>query len=122
MPITPDNDISNKFEAISRSQAVIEFELDGTIVTANENFLGAMGYTLAEVQGKHHSMFAEPEFAASAEYKQFWEKLGRGEFDAGEYKRLGKGGKEVWIHASYNPVLDDDGKPYKVIKLSLIHI
>ena len=116
MPITPDNDISNKFEAISRSQAVIEFELDGTIVTANENFLGAMGYTLAEVQGKHHSMFAEPEFAASAEYKQFWEKLGRGEFDAGEYKRLGKGGKEVWIHASYNPVLDDDGKPYKVIK------
>ena len=95
MPTTPDNDIFNKFEAISRSQAVIEFEPDGTIVTANENFLGAMGYTLAEVQGKHHSMFAEPEFAASAEYKQFWEKLGRGEFDAGEYKRLGKGGKEL---------------------------
>jgi len=105
-------------DAVSKSQAVIEFEMDGTIITANENFLSVMGYSLNEVQGKHHSMFADPAFAASAEYKEFWAKLGRGEFNAAEYKRLGKGGKEVWIQASYNPVFDDSGKPYKVVKFA----
>lgn len=105
-----------KTDAISKSQAVIEFQLDGTILTANENFLVTLGYTLDEVQGKHHSMFVEPEFARSAEYSEFWAKLARGEYEAKEYKRLGKGGKVVWIQASYNPILDENGKPFKVVK------
>jgi methyl-accepting chemotaxis protein len=104
--------------ALHKVQAVIEFELDGTILTANENFLATLGYTLPEIQGKHHSLFAEPAYAASAEYRAFWAKLGRGEFDAGQYKRLGKGGKEIWIQASYNPVFDASGKPYKVVKFA----
>ncbi|REL35465.1 methyl-accepting chemotaxis protein [Thalassotalea euphylliae] len=107
---------SGQIDAIGKSQAVIEFELDGTIIEANENFLMTMGYTLAEVKGKHHSMFAEPEVAGSAEYQQFWQKLGQGQFDSGEYRRLGKFGKEVWIQASYNPILDMNGKPFKVVK------
>ncbi|WP_448555501.1 methyl-accepting chemotaxis protein [Thalassotalea montiporae] len=107
---------SGQIDAIGKSQAVIEFELDGTIIDANENFLMTMGYTLAEVKGKHHSMFAEPEVAGSAEYQQFWQKLGQGQFDSGEYRRLGKFGKEVWIQASYNPILDMNGKPFKVVK------
>ncbi|NMP32435.1 PAS domain-containing protein [Thalassotalea sp. M1531] len=111
-------DLLAKVEAISRVQAVIEFELDGTIITANDNFLNAMGYTLEEIQGKHHSMFAETDYAQSAEYKEFWHKLNLGEFDSGEYKRFGKNKKEIWIQASYNPVFDDDGKPYKVIKFA----
>src|SRR3989304_2881973 len=102
--------------AIGRSQAVIEFELDGTILTANENFLDAMGYSLEEIQGEHHSMFVEPEYVRSREYKEFWAKLNRGEFLADEFKRIGKGGKEIWIQASYNPILDAKGKPYKVVK------
>jgi methyl-accepting chemotaxis protein len=111
-------DFSGQIEAVGKSQAVIEFNMDGTIITANENFCGAMGYALEEIQGKHHSMFADPELAASAEYKAFWEKLNRGEFDAGEFKRLGKGGKEIWIQASYNPILDMNGKPFKVVKFA----
>ena len=105
-------------EAIGRAQAVIEFNLDGTIVTANDNFLKAMGYTLDEIKGKHHSMFVEHSEREDAAYRQFWAKLNRGEFDSGEYKRVGKGGKEVWILASYNPVLDEKGKPFKVIKFA----
>lgn len=104
--------------AMSRSQAVISFEMDGTIIEANENFLSVLGYTLDEVKGKHHSMFAEPEFAASQEYKDFWKKLNDGEFQAAQYKRIGKGGKEVWIEASYNPILDMNGKPFKVVKFA----
>jgi methyl-accepting chemotaxis protein len=103
-------------DALSKSQAVIEFETDGTIITANENFLGAMGYTLREVQGKHHSTFVDPSYAASPEYKQFWIKLARGEFQAEQFKRFGKGGKEIWIEASYNPVIGPDGKVFKVVK------
>src|ERR1700759_3138950 len=102
--------------AINKSQAVIEFKLDGTIITANPNFLAAVGYSLDEIRGQHHSMFVEPAYRSSAEYKAFWEKLGRGEFDAGQYKRVGKGGKEIWIQASYNPVFDASGKACKVIK------
>lgn len=105
-------------DAINRSQAVIEFEMDGTIINANENFLSVMGYTLEEVVGNHHSMFADPEFAASQEYKDFWEKLNDGQFQAAQYRRLGKGGKEVWIEASYNPIFDMDGKPYQVVKFA----
>ena len=105
-------------DAISRAQAVIEFKLDGTIVTANQNFLNALGYSLPEIQGKHHSMFVDQSARDSAAYREFWAKLNRGEFDAGEYKRVGKGGKEVWILASYNPVIDQNGKPFKVVKFA----
>jgi len=103
-------------DALSRVQAVIEFTLDGTIVTANDNFLNTLGYSLEKIQGKHHSMFAEPSYAKSAEYKQFWQQLNAGKFDSGEYKRLAKGGKEIWIQASYNPIFDMNGKPFKVVK------
>jgi methyl-accepting chemotaxis protein len=104
--------------ALNRVQAVIEFQLDGTILHANQNFLDAVGYTLDEVQGRHHSMFCEGPFAASEAYKQFWERLRGGHFEHGEFKRVGKGGREIWINASYNPVFDADGKPYKVIKFA----
>ena len=103
---------------ISRSQAVVEFKMDGTIVSANENFLKAMGYSLAEIQGKHHSIFVEPSECDTAPYRQFWAKLNRGELQAAEYKRLGKGGREVWIQASYNPIFDSSGKPVGVIKFA----
>jgi methyl-accepting chemotaxis protein len=109
-------DFEGQLAAVSKAQAVIEFTLDGTILTANENFCKTLGYTLDEIKGKHHSMFADAAFAQSGEYRAFWAKLGRGEFDAGQYKRLGKGGKEVWIQASYNPIMDMSGKPFKVVK------
>jgi methyl-accepting chemotaxis protein len=109
---------SGKTAAISRAQAVIELNLDGTIITANENFLNALGYSLGEIQGKHHSMFVEPAVRDSAAYREFWAKLNRGEYDAAEFKRIGKGGKEVWILASYNPILDEKGKPFKVVKFA----
>lgn len=105
-------------EAISKAQAVIEFRMDGTVLTANENFLTAMGYALAEIQGKHHSMFVEPAARDSAAYRQFWERLNRGEYQAAEYKRVGKGGREVWILASYSPVLDQRGTPFKIVKFA----
>jgi methyl-accepting chemotaxis protein len=104
--------------ALNKAQAVIEFELDGKIVHANENFLKTLGYSLDEIKGHHHSMFCEPAYTQSSEYKMFWEKLNRGEFDAGQYKRLGKGGKEIWIQASYNPIIDANGKPFKVVKFA----
>jgi methyl-accepting chemotaxis protein len=104
--------------AISRSQAVIEFNMDGTIVTANQNFLDTLGYRLEEIRGKHHSMFVAPNLRDSAEYRGFWANLNRGEYQSAEYKRLGKGGKEVWIQASYNPIFDRNGKPCKVIKFA----
>ena len=97
--------------AIGKSQAVIEFNLDGTIITANQNFCAAMGYALSEIQGKHHSMFVDPAYKDSAEYRQFWERLNRGSFEAAQFKRFGKGGREVWIGASYTPVLDKNGRP-----------
>ena len=109
---------TSKVDAINRSLAVIEFKMDGTIITANENFLGAMGYRLDEIEGQHHSMFADDEYKASPEYREFWAKLNRGEFDASEYPRMAKGNKEIWIQASYNPILDENGKPYKVIKFA----
>lgn len=111
-----NNDYEGQIAAIGKAQAIIEFNMDGTIITANDNFVNTVGYSLAEIKGQHHSMFAEPGYAASAEYKQFWQRLNQGEFDAGEYKRLGKGGKEIWIQASYNPILDMNGKPFKVVK------
>ncbi|OED50121.1 chemotaxis protein, partial [Rhodobacteraceae bacterium (ex Bugula neritina AB1)] len=107
-----------KMAAISRAQAMIEFELDGTILTANENFLATVGYSLDEIRGQHHRMFCDPEYTRTPEYQKFWSDLAAGEFSAGEYKRFGKGGAEVWINASYNPVLDADGKPFKVVKFA----
>ncbi|WP_432592168.1 methyl-accepting chemotaxis protein [Stenotrophomonas maltophilia] len=109
-------DSAGQLAAIDKSQAVIEFSMDGRILSANDNFLAATGYSLDDVRGQHHSLFVEPEHRGSAEYRQFWEKLGRGEYDAGQYRRLGKGGREVWIQASYNPILDLNGKPFKVVK------
>jgi methyl-accepting chemotaxis protein len=104
--------------AIDRSRAVIEFDLDGKIITANENFLRVMGYRLEEILGRHHSIFVEPALRDGADYRQFWEKLRRGEFQTAQYKRLGKGGKEIWLEATYNPILDADGKPRKVVKFA----
>jgi len=112
------NSLRAKVDALDRSQAVIEFNLDGTIVEANSNFLNTLGYSLDEIKGKHHRMFCEPAYANSLEYQAFWAKLNRGEFDKGVYKRIGKGGKEVWIQASYNPILDKSGKPCKVVKFA----
>jgi methyl-accepting chemotaxis protein len=113
-----NSEYEGKVTAISRAQAVIEFNLDGTIISANDNFLGAVGYGLNEIEGRHHSMFCDPEFAKTAEYKMFWEKLGRGEFVSSEFKRIAKGGKEIWINASYNPIFDANGKPFKVVKFA----
>ncbi|WP_441243818.1 methyl-accepting chemotaxis protein [Tardiphaga sp. 768_D3_N2_1] len=107
-----------KVIAISRAQAVIEFNLDGTVIVANENFLNTLGYTLSEIQGRHHSMFVEAGERDSAAYRDFWVRLGRGEYQAAEYKRIGKGGKEIWILATYNPILNDAGKPFKVVKFA----
>ena len=109
-------DYTGQIDAISKSQAVIQFELNGTILDANDNFLGAMGYGRDEIVGQHHRMFVEPDYGNSAEYAAFWESLQRGEFQAAEYKRLAKGGREIWIQASYNPIFDPSGKPFKVVK------
>lgn len=109
---------ANILEAIGKSQAVIEFNMDGTIISANENFLNALGYTLDEIKGKHHSIFVDPAYKASADYQQFWSNLRAGQFQGGEFKRFGKGAKEVWIQATYNPIPDIMGKPYKVIKFA----
>ncbi|KQS04576.1 hypothetical protein ASG11_10195 [Sphingomonas sp. Leaf357] len=104
--------------AIDRSQLVIEFELDGTISWANQRFLDAMGYRFDEVVGQHHRMFCEEAFARSTDYRRFWEKLGRGEFDTGEYRRVARDGSVVWLRASYNPITDDEGRPQKVLKIA----
>ncbi|MBJ3787096.1 methyl-accepting chemotaxis protein [Devosia sediminis] len=109
-------DARGQINAISRSQAVIEFKLDGTILTANENFCSALGYRLEEIRGQHHRLFVTPEEASGPEYQEFWRKLSSGELWSGEYKRIGKGGREVWIQASYNPIFDASGRPYKVVK------
>ncbi|MFN3243987.1 MAG: PAS domain S-box protein [Planctomycetota bacterium] len=105
-----------QIEAIDKVMAVIEFELDGTIVRANKNFLDTVGYELDEIQGQHHSMFVDEQERESSEYKAFWERLGQGRAFSGEFRRIGADGKEVWIQASYNPIRGDDGRPTKVIK------
>ena len=107
-----------KIAAINRVQATIEFDLAGRILTANDNFLTTFGYTLEELVGQHHRMFCPTEITSSTEYTVFWERLGRGEFNAGRYRRLSKDGRAIWIQASYNPILDASGKPYKVVKLA----
>ncbi|MBR1091502.1 PAS domain-containing methyl-accepting chemotaxis protein [Bradyrhizobium manausense] len=109
-------DFAGQLAAIDKAQAVIEFNMDGTIITANENFLHTVGYSLAEIKGRHHSMFVEPSERDGSAYREFWAALNRGQYQAAEYKRIGKGGKEVYIQASYNPILDLNGKPFKVVK------
>ncbi len=111
-------DDAGKLEALSRSQAVIEFLPTGEILTANENFCSAMGYALSEIVGKHHSIFCDPAYARTEEYKRFWQRLAQGEFIANEFVRYGKGGKEIWIQAAYNPIVDADGRVYKVVKFA----
>ncbi|XZE19719.1 methyl-accepting chemotaxis protein [Pirellulaceae bacterium SH449] len=110
--------LTSQLEAVNRCFAVIEFEVDGTIIRANDNFLDTVGYSMSEIQGKHHSMFAEASWRNSPEYSEFWRSLGRGEHHAGEYKRVGKGGKEVYIQASYNPVFGLNGEITSVIKFA----
>ncbi|MET3106803.1 methyl-accepting chemotaxis protein [Oxalobacteraceae bacterium GrIS 2.11] len=110
---------SGKLDAISRSQAVIEFNLQGDILEANNNFLRTMGYTAAEVKGQHHSMFCNSELIKSSEYRDFWADLGEGKFKSARFKRQGKHNAEVWLQATYNPILDVDGKPFKVVKFAM---
>lgn len=105
-----------QLSALDRSQAVIEFTVDGIILDANQNFLQALGYQLEEIKGRHHSMFVDEQYRNSNEYREFWTRLGQGIFQAGQYKRLGRGGREVWIQASYNPVLNAENRPIKVVK------
>jgi len=110
------SDADGQLAAISKAQAVIEFTLDGRILTANANFLNTVGYTLDEVRGQHHSLFVDAAYRSTPEYRALWDKLGRGEFDAGRYLRHGKGGRPIWLEATYNPILDADGKAFKVVK------
>jgi methyl-accepting chemotaxis protein len=112
-------DLQGKVEAISLSQAVIEFTLGGTVITANDNFLEVMGYGLDEIKGRHHSMFVDPDYAASGEYRAFWEALNRGEFQSAQFRRVGKGGKPIWIEATYTPVRDLNGRICKVVKFAI---
>jgi methyl-accepting chemotaxis protein len=112
-------ELESKYAAIDRAQAVVEFDLKGIVTGANANFLELMGYTLAEVKGQHHRMFCDAEYARSEAYRAFWEKLARGEFDGGEYHRVVKGGRDVWIQAIYHPILDIDGRPLKVVKYAV---
>ncbi len=105
-----------RIDALNRSQAVIDFNVDGTILDANANFLAAVGYDLNEIKGRHHRMFVAQDEQQASSYAEFWKALARGEFQSGEFRRLGKGGREVWIQATYNPLLDDKGRPFKVVK------
>ncbi|KQR69189.1 chemotaxis protein [Rhizobium sp. Leaf341] len=109
---------ASKLAAVSRAQAVIEFTPQGNVITANENFLTTLGYTLPEIQGRHHAMFCDATYAGSADYRAFWDRLRAGEFVAEEFKRIGKGGREVFIQASYNPIFAEDGHVFKVVKFA----
>ena len=113
---TTEND--GMLAAISKAMAKIEFDMDGIVLTANDNFLQAVGYTLGEIQGRHHRQFVDPTEANSPAYREFWDKLHSGQYDAGQYRRLGKGGREVWLQASYNPILDASGRPFKIVKFA----
>jgi len=117
--MTSAAETKGKIDAIRLSQTVIEFDMEGNVQTANPNFLRTMGYTLAEIRGKHHSMFCEPGLVQSQAYRDFWADLGEGKFQSARYRRIGKHGAEVWIQATYNPILDVDGRPYKVVKYAI---
>ncbi|MDZ5456881.1 methyl-accepting chemotaxis protein [Azohydromonas lata] len=108
-----------KFDAINRSQAVIEFDLQGNVLSANSNFLRTLGYTLDEIRGQHHAMFCNPDEVRTQAYRDFWADLAEGQFKSGRFRRVGKHNAEVWIQATYNPILGNDGKPYKVVKFAM---
>jgi methyl-accepting chemotaxis protein len=112
-------DIKGKLDAIGRSQAVIEFDLRGQVTSVNDNFLRTLGYTPEDVVGQHHSMFCEPELVRSSEYRHFWANLAQGIYQSGRFRRRARHGAEVWILATYNPILDFNGKPYKVVKFAM---
>ena len=114
--VAADADRQGQLDAIRKSYAVIEFDLDGNILDANENFCATVGYALEEIRGRHHRLFVDKDYAAGGEYREFWKKLGRGEYQAAQFRRFGKGGREIWIEATYNPILDATGKPYKIVK------
>lgn len=105
--------------ALNRSQAVIEFALDGTVLNANDNFLATFGYTLDEVLGRHHRMFCDPAHVVTPDYAVFWHKLGSGAFDTGTYRRVAADGRDVWLQATYNPILDPEGRPIKIVKFAM---
>ena len=111
-------ELAGLVDAMQKAQAVVEFDMDGLLVNANENFLSLMGYAIDDVRGEHHRVFCDDDYAASLAYRKFWQKLNRGEFDCGRYRRLGNNGKVVWIQATYNPILDLNGKPVKVVKFA----
>ena len=111
-------DLVAQMDALGRTNQVIQFNVDGTVITANENFLSALGYTLDEIKGKHHSMFCEESYRTSQEHRDFWSRLNQGEYVKGDFKRIAKGGREVWIQAAYNPIRDTNGKITKVVKFS----
>lgn len=113
-----NNIIEAKLAALDKSQAIIEYDPEGNILTANQNFLDAMGYTLDDIKGDHHSLFVDATYATSKEYTDFWEKLGRGEYQAGEYKRVGSDKREVWIQASYNPLVGSNGKVFRIVEFA----
>ncbi len=117
-PTMASGDLTAVYQALDRAQAIIEFDLEGTVLSANQNFLDLFGYKLEEIAGKHHRMFCDPVYAESDDYAEFWNKLGRGELNCAEFKRLGKDGKEIWLRASYNPVFDDKGNPVRVVKFA----
>ncbi|WP_281270010.1 methyl-accepting chemotaxis protein [Helicobacter brantae] len=112
------NEAQDALNAVNRSMATIEFDMNGNVVDANQNFLSTIGYTLEEIKDKHHRIFCDPIFTKSKEYAQFWDRLRNGEFVAGKFKRIGKDNKEIWLEASYNPILDANGRVYRVIKFA----
>ncbi len=112
------NVVQSRFQALDKAQAVIEFDADGNIVKANDNFLKTLGYSQEEIVGRHHSMFVEPQYASSIEYRQFWNDLKSGRSQIAEFKRIGKGGRQVWINASYNPIFNERGVVTQVIKFA----
>ncbi len=114
--IQEETEARNKLDAIDRAMAVIEFNLDGSIINANANFLSRMGYSLAQVQGKHHRMFCKPELVNSSAYQDFWNRLNKGEFFNGRFERIDKHGRTLWLEANYNPVYDASGRLCKVVK------
>ena len=113
-----EQQLSNQINAINKSNASIEFDLNGTILGANENFLNLLGYTENEIVGKHHSILVEKGYAATKEYRQFWDSLKMGEFQQDEFLRIHKNGESVWLQGSYNPILDESGKPFKILKIA----
>jgi methyl-accepting chemotaxis protein len=111
-------DFASQVASIGKSQAIVEFQLDGIILAANENFLAATGYALAEIKDRHHGLLVDEATRNTSEYREFWARLGRGEYQSGEFKRVGKSGRPIWLQASYNPILDKHGRPYKVVKFA----